>query len=265
MSYTILSNEIIGDINLKYDEKMLFIGLTRYFNKSMGYAFPKYEQLMEIMGTKRREKISTTLEKLVKKGYILIEKIGRKNRYFILKHYDVKQDQPIVEDQPIIEEEPTPIVEEPTPIEVDQPMIIEEDKPIIDHVDSNGKKPLDGQMDIEHYISFDAMTYTNEDKIELVKSKIKSITVDQMEVLKKYNYNEIRDVLNSAENVNFNYLLRGLEMQDNKKTKFNNFRGRDYNYDQLERYLLGWDEIPEYTFIPQNGGNYTSNNSRLFA
>lgn len=264
MSYTIIANEIIGDVNLKYDEKMLFIGLTRYFNKAMGYAFPKYDQLMEIMGTKRREKISNTLEKLVKKGYILIEKIGRNNRYFILKTYDLKNDQSVNEENTIVEE-PTPIVEDVTQVVSEDTTLVAEEKIEPDHVDSNGKKPLDGQLDIEHYISFDAMTYTDQDKIELVQSKIKSLTVDQMEVLKKYNYNDIKDVLNSAENVNFNYLLRGLEIQESKKTKFNNFKGRDYNYEKLERYLLGWDEIPENVMIPSYDGNYLSNNSKIFA
>lgn len=42
--------------------------------------------------------------------------------------------------------------------------------------------------------------------------------------------------------------------------KFNNFKGREYDYDKLEKQLLGWDK--EDDDIPDN--NYTSNNSKIF-
>lgn len=42
--------------------------------------------------------------------------------------------------------------------------------------------------------------------------------------------------------------------------KFNNFKGRDYDYDELEKKLLGWDKDDEDT----TESNYTSNNSKRF-
>lgn len=49
--------------------------------------------------------------------------------------------------------------------------------------------------------------------------------------------------------------------------KFNNFKGRDYDYDKLEKQLLGWDtDEEEDTEAPKDiiEGNYTSNNSKKF-
>lgn len=49
--------------------------------------------------------------------------------------------------------------------------------------------------------------------------------------------------------------------------KFNNFKGRDYDYDKLERQLLGWDTDDEEDIEAQKDkteGNYTSNNSKKF-
>lgn len=52
---------------------------------------------------------------------------------------------------------------------------------------------------------------------------------------------------------------RSLNRKDNKNCinpmSFNNFEAREYDYDELEKRLLGWDkEVPE--------GNYTSNNGK---
>ena len=41
--------------------------------------------------------------------------------------------------------------------------------------------------------------------------------------------------------------------------KFNNFKGRDYDYDKLERQLLGWDKDDDEE---KAESNYTSNNSK---
>lgn len=81
---TRVANKIITNKNIKYNEKMLLIGLISYYDKANGYAAPKYEQLMNIMGTTRRELISKTLKKLVEHEYIKIEKQDRKNVYYIL-------------------------------------------------------------------------------------------------------------------------------------------------------------------------------------
>lgn len=255
-NYTILMNEIIEDVNLKYDEKMLFIGLTRYHNKDYGYAFPKYEELLAVMGTKRREKVKSTLDKLVAKGYIRIEKVGRNSRYFILKVYSVE----IVEEVEIPSADPTPIVEE-----VIEDPIVEEVQPKKIYKDSNGNLPIDGQMDIEDYVRVDGLTYTDDDKIKLVKTKIKFLALDQIEKIKSYSYNDIKRVMDSADVVNFNYLINGLSMKKKNAKSFNNFEPRDYNYDVLERILLGWDKVPDDYVIPTGVGNYTSNNSKRFS
>lgn len=229
-NYTIVTNNIIDDNNLKYDEKMLFIGLVRYNNDKYGYAFPKYEELLSIMGTKRREKIKTTLDKLVEKGYIRIEKVGRNNRYYIIKSYSVDE-----------------VIQEPK-VET-----VKQSKPV--RVDSNGNAPLDGQIEVEEIITED-----HEEKIKLVKNKIKFLAIDQIELLKKYDIEDIKRVINSADKINFKYLLNGLEMKI--KTPFDTANRNDETYDALERQLMGWGSVDDITSDNVRINNYTSNNSK---
>ncbi|WP_455809088.1 helix-turn-helix domain-containing protein [Clostridium butyricum] len=77
---------ILNDINMSKNEKLVLECLILNYNVNMGYAFPKYEQLKIALSTKRDETVSNTLKSLVDKGYININKAGRKNVYYINRY-----------------------------------------------------------------------------------------------------------------------------------------------------------------------------------
>ena len=228
MSYTNLNNEIIMDNNLKADEKMLFIGLVRYYNTKIAYAYPKYENLMDVLGTKRRSKVSNLLKSLVKKGYIMVQKVGRKSIYCFLKYLNNDNTQPKVEEVPQIEE----VKEEKTVVKKVKEVVKKAVKEVKNEV-------LDGQINVYQFLS--SVTKNNDDKIELVKTKIPNLSNEEEKEIVKYSYDNIKTVLNSATTVNFKYLITGLKISLNKNINgFNNFESRSYDYDALERALLGW-------------------------
>ncbi len=84
--YLKFRNAIKKDENLSLEESYLLEVLFDYYNVNCGYAFPSYDILMEDLKTKRRAKVSKLLKSLVKKGYILIQKVGKKNTYQLLKY-----------------------------------------------------------------------------------------------------------------------------------------------------------------------------------
>lgn len=79
---------ILEDKEIKPSEKVLLERLILYYNCEKGYAYPKYEHLMDSLSTNRRETISKNLKSLAEKGYITIGKAnkGNKNIYYIHKH-----------------------------------------------------------------------------------------------------------------------------------------------------------------------------------
>lgn len=84
--YLKFRNAIKKDESLSLEESYLLELLFDYYNVNCGYAFPSYDILMKDLKTKRRAKVSKLLKSLVKKGYILIQKSGKKNIYKLLKY-----------------------------------------------------------------------------------------------------------------------------------------------------------------------------------
>lgn len=74
------------DENLSLEEAYMLELIYDYYNTSIGYAYPGYEILMSDLKTKRKAKVSKLLKSLVKKGYISITKVGKKNTYKLLKY-----------------------------------------------------------------------------------------------------------------------------------------------------------------------------------
>ena len=89
--YLKFRNAIKKDENLSLEEGYMLELIYDYYNVSVGYAYPSYEVLMSDLKTKRKAKVSKLLKSLVKKGYIQITKVGKKNTYKLLKYLFLSQ------------------------------------------------------------------------------------------------------------------------------------------------------------------------------
>ena len=206
--YLKFRNAIKKDNDLTLEEGYMLELIFDYHNTSIGYAYPGYDILMADLKTKRKAKVSKLLKSLVKKGYISITKVGKKNTYKLLKYLFLN-------------------------------------KPI----DSNGKPPLDGQ------VHFSEITEDENKVIELgfTQKQAKSllqVAKDKVDkIIQAFNYARNK----GADNL-YSYTLWAINniskikntfrpVEDNEwspKTKFDNFPGREYDWDSLEKRLLGW-------------------------
>lgn len=206
---------INNDTTLTPNEKVLLSSLILYHNYSDGYAYPGYEHLMKALSTNRRAKVSDTLKLLVAKKYITIKKIqGNKSTYYIHKHL----------------------------------FYVEAAKP----VDSNGNKPVKNQIHISDVVEdskvIEISEYTGFDK-ETSKRLLDASGNDKGKVIDAFN--RVKSKGNSDDLIGYTFW----EIKNNKiniKTthvesnlKFNNFEPRHYNYDELEKGLLGQAEEGE--------------------
>jgi len=209
--YLKFRNAIKKDQNLSLEESYMLELIFDYYNTSCNYAYPSYEVLMSDLKTKRKAKVSKLLKSLVKKGYILITKVGKKNTYKLLKYLFLN-------------------------------------KP----VDSNGKSPIDGQI---HYTELTeeenkivelgftekqakSLLQVAKDKIDKVIQAFNYATekkADNLYSYTKWAISNINKIKNTFKPVEEN------ENGWNPKTKFDNFQPREYDWDSLEKALLGWE------------------------
>lgn len=208
--YLKFRNAIKKDENLSLEESYMLELIFDYYNISVGYAYPGYEILMSDLKTKRKAKVSKLLKSLVKKEYISITKVGKKNTYKLLKYLFLN-----------------------TP------------------VDSDGKPPVDGQ------IHFSEITDEEKEVIDLgftykqAKSLLQVAKDKVNKVVQAFNYATHK----GADNI-YSYTLWAVnniskikntfksvegDKDWNPKTKFDNFKPREYEWDSLEKRLLGWE------------------------
>ncbi len=178
-----------------------------YYNVSIGYAYPSYEILMSDLKTKRRAKVSKLLKSLVKKGYIIITKVGKKNTYKLLKYLFLDNK----------------------------------------YNDSNGNKHIDGQMDFSEVKEIISLGFTQKQAKSLLQ--VANEKIDK--VISAFNYATSKGAKNlysyTIAALKGNYTkIKTTKEEVVKKLKFNNFEPRSYDYDSLEKKLLGWENSPEH-------------------
>ena len=211
--------------DLCVNEQYLLELLFEFHNHSFGYAYPDLKTLMKAFNTTSKNRVIYTIKKLEKKGLItVVRKFKENNRYFIAN--------------------------------INEFIVIENKKtPVKVHVDSNGDLPLEGQIDIEEVLKENE---SQSDKIKLILDKFKGIILSkkQKEVIDNTEKGILENAIASitVDKINATYLLGAIERAKTKSKylvdginpfKFNNFKAREYDYDSLEKKLLGWDKQEE--------------------
>ena len=211
--------------DLSVNEQYLLELLFEFHNHSFGYAYPDLKTLMKAFNTTSKNRVIYTIKKLEKKGLVtVVRKFKENNRYFIAN--------------------------------INEFIVIENKKtPVKVHVDSNGDLPLEGQIDIEEVLKENE---SQSDKIKLILDKFKGIILSkkQKEVIDNTEKGILENAIASitVDKINATYLLGAIERAKTKSKylvdginpfKFNNFKAREYDYDSLEKKLLGWDKQEE--------------------
>ena len=87
---------------------------------------------------------------------------------------------------------------------------------------------------------------TLDKKISMITSRYPSLklTNSDIEFIDSIDSSDLKFSLNNIKDINiysFKYIRNSIVKYQSKKSKFNNFTCRDYDYDVLEKQLLGWD------------------------
>ena len=207
--YLKFRNAIKKDNNLSLEESYLLEVLFDYYNTNCGYAFPSYDVLMNDLKTKRRAKVSKLLKSLVKKGYILIQKAGKKNTYKLLKYLFINNKNKKINQR------------DQEQMEIEN-VVTEEEQKLIDISDITHKQARN--------------------LLKMSKNKVNKV-LEYLRYAIKRNvsniYAYVKKLIEVNADVGRSNWNESLNNEINPKS-FNNFEPRQYDYDDLEWRLLGW-------------------------
>lgn len=206
--YLKFRNAIKKDKNLSLEEGYMLEIIYDYYNISIGYAYPSYEVLMSDLKTKRKAKVSKLLKSLVKKGYIEIIKVGKKNTYKLIKYLFLSESGDI-NSKPQIDEQ----------IQLSESTEGENKIVELGFTEKQAKSLL--QM--------------AKDKVDKVIQAFNYATEKEADNLYSYTLWAIKNI----SKITKPYTPVGNENW-NPKTKFDNFKPREYDWVALEKRLLGW-------------------------
>lgn len=224
--------ELTNDINLKPSEKILLSSLILYHSHSDGYSYPNYEHLMITLSTNRKATVSDTLKALEEKKYITIKKgRGNKNLYFIHKYLFYVGEETTEQKQPTEKSKKLP-------------------------VDGNGKRPLESQVHVDELMREDQEDF----KVIEIKNYTGFSSDQAKELLRESGNNTAKvikafNIIRLKKNVGNEFYYTKWAIKNSGKveveykphkveagivSKFNNFVPREYDYEALEKRLLGW-------------------------
>lgn len=243
-------NSIHNDNNLSLEEKFLLTILIKYHNYKLNYAYPSYEVLMVECSTNRKAKISKIVKALSEKEYITIKKShGNKSLYFINKHLHYI--------------EKIELTNSNNQKQSNNPQKV--------GIDSNGNTPLDGEITDEEAIKQAEKAQEATDVEKVVKATGCSVQEADKALEYAITCNKTNPVGFSISAIKNGWEFKNKDTAGINPRSFNNFKSREYDYDSLEKKLLGWDdtepeeveEIPEstgYDFLKKYGiGSSISN------
>lgn len=212
--------QYIRSKSLKVNEQYLLELLFEYHNVEYGYAFPKFSDILEAFNTTSKNRISTTIKKLEKKGLIKVDRTFANNRYYVIGIEDF--------------------------------INTNKEKP----KDSNGKPPLTGQVHMTELkeITQDEANITELSKMSLkqVKSLLQLSKNQASKVTEYVKYALSRGISNIYAyvkklikvNADVTKCEAFAPQQQCKSLRFvQTCEGRNYSdewYEDIEKRLLGW-------------------------
>lgn len=210
----------IRTLNLSINEQYLLELFFEFHNHIYGYCYLPIKDILVAFNTTSKNRISTTIKSLEEKNLIIVDREHKNNRYFITN--------------------------------INSFITVKNESKKKVNVDSNGDAIVEEQQTIEDLIG------GVDKRVALVKETVndgivsqKLITValeNNIEIVKE----ACSDVKEKTNKINSKFLINAINyMKGRNKNKynvksevnprsFNNFEGRKYNYDTLEKMLLGY-------------------------
>ena len=230
--YLAFNRFILTQENLSLEEGYMMNVLFQCHNETLGYAYPSYKALMKYCKTNRQAKVSKIIKSLADKGYITIQN-HKNNRYFINGINEFIQGSNNENN------------------DSNNTDSNNNSNDTNSNNNSNNTNNKDNNSNNNNTNSeFDGLTVSQTNtlmKLAKTKERLKEIieySKDRAKNLFAYCYRLLKD--NIQVNTSYSYASNNYGNQNNNIStpkgynSFNNFKARDYDYEDLEWRLLGW-------------------------
>lgn len=217
-NFTIISNDFLDRTDISLDAMMVYIKIKRHTQKK-GWEIKKEHVKKESgLGTKAFNRI---WRELIDKELLISTCVREKGKFNYKHSLNTSKES--------------------------YKKVANESKRI--NVDSNGQKPIDGQIGVE-----EALEELEKEEINKIIKATGATEEEAREELRVAKSKEgIKDIIQYTIGTINNKKRNEKELEKtvaNKKQEinpksFNNFPAREYDYDDLERKLLGWDKDEE--------------------
>ena len=222
--------QYIRTLELNVNEQYLLELFFEFHNIEFKYCYLKINDILKAFNTTSKNRISNIIKSLEEKNIIEVDRKYKNNRYTIK---GVDKFISVIEFK--LEENHKAIKKDKNTKKV--------------NVDSNGQKPIDGQIGVE-----EALEQVEKEEINKIIKATGATEEEAREELRVAKSKEgIKDIIQYTIGTINNKKRNEKELEKtvaNKKQEinpksFNNFPAREYDYDDLERKLLGWDKDEE--------------------
>lgn len=229
----------IRTLKLSVQEQYLMELFFEYHNCEYGYAYPKFNDLLVAFNTTSKNVVSRAIKLLEDKKLITVDREHKNNRYSIIG----------VESFINVVKEAVKTVKEAVKKTVKA--VVKEVKEVVAPAKAEVKE--------------------DSENVALVKSYFPNVSMKDSKVIEGVSKAEIISALEDIKQAgqvafNFAYVINRIKMIKNRKNtevksygketplKFNNFEPRVYDYDRLEKQLLGWEEVTSLTDLTTSNG-----------
>lgn len=222
--------QYIRTLELNVNEQYLLELFFEFHNIEFKYCYLKINDILKAFNTTSKNRISNIIKSLEEKNIIEVDRKYKNNRYTIK---GVDKFISVIEFK--LEENHKAIKKDKNTKKV--------------NVDSNGQKPIDGQIGVE-----EALEQVEKEEINKIIKATGATEEEAREELRVAKSKEgIKDIVQYTIGTINNKKRNEKELEKTVADKkqeinpksFNNFPAREYDYDDLERKLLGWDKDEE--------------------
>lgn len=217
----------IRTLNLSVNEQYLLELFFEFHNANYGYCFLKVADILKAFNTTSKNRISNIIKSLEEKKLIVVDRKYKNNRYTLVgveKFLNTTQEKEQKKISPKV------------------------------GVDSNGNTPIDGQVSVEEALEeAESKESSLVDEVITATGCTAEVAKSSIAYAKQQGANSIKAYAIASINKGFtgSTFVNGINAM-----RFNNFEPREYDYDSLEKKLLGWDntDLEEIEEIQESTG-----------
>ncbi len=263
-NFTIISNDFLDRTDISLETMMVYIKIKRHIQKNNWEIKKEHIKKESGLGNKAFNRV---WKELIDKELLISKCIRNSGKFNYIHTLNISKETDKSNKESKLfanENKEKNLIKEDQKIKKDKKINVDSN---VDSVDSNGQRPLDGQISVE-----EALKEVEKEEINKI---IQATGVTEQEAEEELRITKSKEGIKNIVQYtigtinNKKRIEKELESQgSNRKQeinplKFNNFEGREYDYSRLEAMLLGYEKYSEKDIHEVLGYEYQEQEEKI--